>query len=520
MKSIINLKKIAFALLVATALTASVVSCNSSAEYYYTLPSSATVRSFSLAENDKILPNLDSVFFSIDLVNCEIYNADSLPFGTKVTGLQPVITTESASVVELTVTDKNGEAKTINYLENTTDTIDFTNPVAMRVVSFDGAVERNYTIRVNVHTIPVDTLVWTRIESGNLPTVFNAVNKQHTSMSPDGTYYCLTMYQNQYALAYTDNPGEAWNVSRINPGFEVDVNSLTATTDALYLLDNSGKLYKSEDLGQSWSDTGTTASFLIGAYGNRLLATLQTAGSWSIVEYPAGKTWNAPTAFPVLNTSNSTSVTFEMSTAPQMFVTGGRKADGTLSADTWGFDGSQWVNVTRRSLPVKLENLALVPYFNLQADTTSWRVSVPQSVLLAIGGNRADGTLNDSVYMSADFGMNWYTAPSHLQIPTSVIPLRTRAQAYPFVAKAYASPKTKRMATQNAEHSVFTMRWNETGFNLPYETAPHKASRATAPITEWDVPYIYLFGGENQQGVTYNTIYRGVITAFTQLPLQ
>ena len=59
--------------------------CNSSENYGQegTADYSGTaVKSFSLKENDQVLNNIDSVFFSIDLVNGMIFNADSLPVGT------------------------------------------------------------------------------------------------------------------------------------------------------------------------------------------------------------------------------------------------------------------------------------------------------------------------------------------------------------------------------------------------------------------------------------------------------
>ena len=42
------------------------------------------ITSFSLSKNDSVLRALDSVFFSIDMINAEIYNADSLPKGTDI----------------------------------------------------------------------------------------------------------------------------------------------------------------------------------------------------------------------------------------------------------------------------------------------------------------------------------------------------------------------------------------------------------------------------------------------------
>jgi hypothetical protein len=46
------------------------------------------------------------------------------------------------------------------------------------------------------------------------------------------------------------------------------------------------------------------------------------------------------------------------------------------------------------------------------------------------------------------------------------------------------------------------------------------ASRATAPITQWEVPYIYLFGGYDSEGYLYNSVWRGVINRLSFKPLQ
>lgn len=510
----IKIKNITSALIVCLGFSFAITACNSSEEYLTTLPSSATIRSFSLAENKDILPNLDSVFFSIDLNTLEIFNADSLPYGTKITSLQPVILTESASYIEVLYTDSQGEEHSFNYLENTTDTVNFSQPVKVRVVSYDGMNECKYTVRVNVHNVPVDTMVWSRLENGTLPTVFNAVNEQHTSMASDGIYYCMTSYQNEYAVAYSSDPSGNWNGAKVVNGADFDLNSFTAAPDALYILDKNGVLFVSKNKGLDWEKSEVMAKSLLGVYAGRLLATTQTGNVWRIIEYPSGLSVAAPAAFPVLNTSTAVNVSFEMSVAPQMLITGGRKADGTLTGDTWGFDGNTWINVSKRPLPEKLENLALVPYFDLVPDTISWKVSPATTVLLAMTGNRADGTPNDTVYMTRDFGMTWHKADVNMQIPTSIIPSRTKAQAFPYTGIIQEKPANIKIG-----FSVISTSWSETGFGRQYAKL-FKGSRASDPITEWDVPYIYLFGGVNSQGATYNTVFRGVITAFTQKPLQ
>lgn len=506
-------KRITTGLVLSIGAVAVFTACVSNDEYVYTLPSSATIRSFNLEANNKVLPNLDSVFFSIDLYTFEIFNADSLPFGTKVSALTPVISTESASAVEITYKTAAGNDTIVNYLENTTDTIDFRHPVRVRVVSYDGANECKYTVKVNVHQAPVDSMVWKRVDSGRLPSLFGVINSQHTAMSPDGTFYCLTEYQNDYSIARTDNPSAQWNIARANVDFVADINSLTATVDALYMIDTDGVMHMSTDGGVNWSSTGRSAMGLIGAYGHTVLGTNRKGTDWQIFEYPGEKAYNAPDAFPVLNASNAVAIKFEMAVSEQLLIAGGKKADGSLTADTWAYDGNSWVKISRRNMSQKLENMALVPYFNIEPDTISWRVSTPTTVLLAMHGNSANGVPNDTVYVSKDFGMNWYVAGKSLQIPQSVMPSRTLAQAYPFtVTYRESSPNNKKARSASAES--FLMEWKEV--YTYYATK----SRATTPVTEWDIPYIYTFGGVGTDGQTYNTVYRGVITALTQKPIQ
>lgn len=61
---------------------------------------STQVKGFNLKADAKVLSALDSVFFSIDLVNAQIFNADSLPYGTRVNKLVLQITTDACSKVE------------------------------------------------------------------------------------------------------------------------------------------------------------------------------------------------------------------------------------------------------------------------------------------------------------------------------------------------------------------------------------------------------------------------------------
>ena len=115
--------------LLAGAATVAVVSCNEKTEdvEIYLTPSNVAVTAFSLNEDDDVMANLDSVFFSIDLANGVIFNADSLPVGTKIDKLVTTIK-YSSYVTKATINMENGETRTgeVDYLNSPTDSIDFT----------------------------------------------------------------------------------------------------------------------------------------------------------------------------------------------------------------------------------------------------------------------------------------------------------------------------------------------------------------------------------------------------------
>ena len=484
-------------------------SCNSASDSTTTLDSSAVVRSFTLTADENILNNLDSIYFSVDLKSCEIFNADSLPYGTRVDKLIPVITIDAASVAELTVS-RSGKSDTVyNYITNSTDSIDFTNPVKLRIVSISGTTERNYTIRVNVHQVVPDTLIWSGLEAANIPSTFSTIDGQKTVQRGE-TYFCLTNEGSNWNIASTKNPGETWSHRAVTFGFNPDVNSFTATDNALYILDTDHNLYQSDDEGQTWQSTGRKLNYLYGNFGTELLASMESSGSWSVVTYPGLQVSDMAAGFPVSGTSQTFNFTPEMSSKSQLVMTGGQTASGSLSRDTWGYDGSTWVKISKTALPYGMKEVTLVPYYVVKTDTTTWQTST-NSALIAMFGTLESGALNDSVYISRDLGMHWSVADSTMQI-NGALDLRTAAQGYTASSTMYVNSR-----------SAAKSNWRSLeGITLPAGARylDDQRSRATTLITEWECPYIYVFGGKSATGEQLPTMWRAFIRRFTFKPLQ
>ncbi len=118
-----------------------------------------SISSFSLSKDDSVLRALDSVFFSIDLINAEIYNADSLPKGTDIRKLVVNVNAVAASSIEVTYKALVSKRDTtVNLTEHPGDSINFSDgPVEMTVTSYNGQAKLKYNIRVNVHTMVSST---------------------------------------------------------------------------------------------------------------------------------------------------------------------------------------------------------------------------------------------------------------------------------------------------------------------------------------------------------------------------
>lgn len=461
-------------------------SCNSSyeADEYTYVYSSTAITGFTLAANEYILNNLDSVFFSIDLKNGEIYNEKPLPCGTDISRMVVNIETDECSATDIIFKTKAGADTTVNYLTDATDSINFASgPVYVHVTSFDGTSARNYKVWINVYDQPVDSIYWTSL--GRIPSTLSSIAAQKT-VEAGGKYFMLTKGKSGCSIATTENPfvTSSWQSQAVvSEDFSPLTESFTATTDGkLYAIDADGALWISDDEGIDWSVVdGVTLNNIYGAYGNQIVGCRTDAdGKNYTVVYPGDADDQvAPEDLPVKGTSSMVCMTTQWSTVPQGYIVGGRKADGTLSGDTWGFDGQNWARISRGTLAAA-EGRAVVPYIFSETDTMTWRTT-EREVLVAIGGKLADNKLVETVHYSNDMGMHWFDADKLKQLPPE---LTHRYSASAVVAK----------------HEI--------------------SSRAVRPITEWDAPYIYLTGGYDSNGVFLPEMWRGVLDYLTLKPLQ
>lgn len=467
------------------------------------------ISSFSLAKDDSILRSLDSVFFSIDMIKAQIFNADSLPKGTDISRLIVNVGTPSASAVELKFKSRfTSNDTTVNLTTNPGDSINFAaGPVTMTVTSYNGQSKRDYTINVNVHAVKADTLYWDRLQQVAFPRNASAqktvmyAGKPHTLLtSADGTaaYLCTT-----------DNPESGtWDVANASLPAGAVTGSFNATDDALFIADAQGHLYTSTD-GRIWDATATRMDCIYGGYGTTLLGARHDSEGWRHVTYPASSELPVPAYCPVSGTSQLVIYETKWSTSPMAIMVGGQDASGRYTGEAWAYDGTRWDRISSTGIDERA-GVTLLPYSTPRVSSNSWRVT-EQSALLAMGGvyeTESGMETSNKVYVSYDFGITWKEADSYLQFPAD----------YPAFSSAQACVIDYTLSSRSLTDGGWT---DLTPRSIPVWATPlsYNRSRVSRPVTSWECPYIFLFGGIDSNGVLLPYVTRGVINRFTFKPI-
>lgn len=474
--------------------------CNSDSEpEYKDLGSETTVAitKFSLKKDESKNVALDSVFFSIDLDNGVIFNADSLPMGTDVTDLVPVISYPS-SVSGAVITMEGGSKRTgeVNYMETPSDSIDFSGKVFLKLTAQDGETQRTYRLKVNVHTVPSDSLIWSQVGSSQLPSQ-HANPTAQKSVKHNNAIYCMIREENgSLTLSTTENPSaEDWNITPVSELGKFQIRTFTAATDAFYILDEAGILYTSAD-AITWNATPEKWINILGGYSNNVLGIKSENGELHHASYPTQiNNTKLEEGFPVRDYSNLASFENKWSTTPTSFIVGGIDADNNIVSSAWAFDGTTWAQISQYGA-MSLRQATLIPYYAYRTVSGNSNISnMEMNVWLLMGGITLSGELNSDVYISYDNGVNWQRAVDYLQLP----------QEFALFSNADA------IVLEHELNANLKDYWTRKPARLPFIQNGYDLS--------WQCPYIYLTGGYNSEGIFMNTIRRGVLNKLTFTPI-
>ncbi len=485
--------------LLAGAAAIGAVSCNEKTEEVeiYLTPSNVAVTAFSLNDDSKVMENLDSVFFSIDLDNGVIFNADSLPVGTEIDKLVTTIK-YSSYVTKATIKMEDGKTRTgeVDYLTSPTDSIDFTGKVTLTLSTDNDAISRTYRIKVNVHKEKTDSLVWGDKAFSKLPSRLENPRNQKSLDFNGRAISLIEENDGSYTFAASDNLFEGnWQKRAVTFPFTPQIRSLCATTNSLVILADNGSMYKSTD-GTTWTATGQTWVSMLGAYLDTAIGIRNGASGLEYAQYPKKDlvTTTIDPEFPTSGYSNFVILANQWTSSPVGFFAGGTQADGTLSDATWAFDGANWIKLAEGGIPA-VKGASIIPYYGFRFTSSTW-TQTEYPVWMIIGGSKKDGTLNRTVYISYDNGVNWGPGSELLQLPKE-IPTMTECDNVVMSVRKKANLSDAWKKAARRSHNV----------------------EVNGDEIYWDCPYIYLMGGFNPQGELYNSIWRGVLARLTFTPV-
>jgi hypothetical protein len=435
------IKKVRTIIAMAAALCA-FTSCLSSNDDDITYYDDTAITSFSLGTVKRYVTTTasdgtDSVYtttysgssyhFYIDQVNAVIYNPDSLPLNTDAKHIVCTIGTKNSGVAVLVLKSQTGTDSLAYY--SSSDSIDFTEPLTVRVYNIRGTAYRNYTIKVNVHQEDGNAFSWHA--NSATQSLAQMAGRRFASL---GDSHFLFGNVNGATVGYTLN-GSSWQPLTMATTLSADAyKSMTVKGDSLYTLSN-GTLLTSTD-GASWTAVAQTPQLkqLLGASPFRLYALGDDA---LYVSKDNGATWSQES----LDDEASLLPTEDMSLVvrPHLIndstyriqLVGIRNGETSVwskvEEDADNSESQPWAyytssDVNHHTLPA-LDNLQVIEY---------------DGALLALGGDFS------TFYRSDDDGLTWfaestYAFPAGFGLQAAPFAMARDNNNYIFLSKASSS---------------------------------------------------------------------------------
>ncbi|MBQ4039094.1 MAG: hypothetical protein IJD05_06285, partial [Bacteroidaceae bacterium] len=209
----------------------------------YAMLRSLTIADISTTLSTKTEDGRDSTFiritpgvmyqFNIDQENRLVYNTDSLPVGTDITR---VVTDIKCDGIAYIYADSIENFR----LFSNSDSIDYTKPARLLIIATDNSYMREYTVKLNVHTVDPDKLNW--VKSSAVPV--EAATEMRL-FEKDGSLSLFSVAENG-AVSYSSAALPAvseWTTMQIdNFPAGANMNSMTLFGGNYYVV-AGGKLY-------------------------------------------------------------------------------------------------------------------------------------------------------------------------------------------------------------------------------------------------------------------------------------
>ncbi len=396
-----------------------------------------------------------------------IYNADSLPFKTKLYKHYkaiPVITTYSSAAMFFNDT-----------VFRSGDSIDFRWKHVLKNYAQNGTTYKTYFVDVRVHKVEPDSIAWQR-------RVYPAASFSETEQK---AVYCnslvmLFLNNGTNISMYSTTDAKSWNggtpISTLPAS--VSLQNMVVLNDVIYVIGDGQTIYSSTD-GTSWNKITISSSnqlkSLIASYDNKLFAVMYDNSNNYFVETSSdGKNWTvqnsvnaiegtnsngkpANSGFPISNFA-ATTIT-PITGTPKLLVVGGIDQSGNTLNSVYSYAASSnsWANyATEFTTDTTLrpqKNGAMIWYDN--------------QVMYYGGTSANDRLVPDTLLCSKTSGFSWTKHDTLVNFPKGLnYKLRSRA--------SIVVDKYNRIfliggkdANGNFMREAWVGRKNKLGFGLP-----------------------------------------------------
>lgn len=367
-------------------------------------PDNADFASLKFTKNDSI-PYLETAVFTVEESDSDdpvfadleemIVNLDSLPYQTRIDSVFPTFTFESTRGAYLTFYVDSLALFADTTIISGSDTIDFSRRVKLHNTSYDGTVEKEYLIKVNVHTVEPELYHWNKL-SNNLSA--EPAFSQNTVLIGDSFYFYSNNTVNNFLRVSDD--GANWTSKSVTglPPY-VSFKNLELFNNKLFLLDENNTIYVSEDY-VNWSQNHhftdmDVLSFLF-VLNDKLWAVVKKGGVYKFAFTADGSEWtlgeNIPQNFPVKDFAAMKFLT--ILNVEKAVVVGGMLPDGEITDKIWTTENSAYW------LPM--------PTSNLIGKIKGGKLGFYDKKLHLFGGMDEDSRLREEqYYISSDEGFTW-----------------------------------------------------------------------------------------------------------------
>ena len=305
----------------------------------------AQIYTFSISSRADTSNILNSTAFTIDQVNGKIFNKEPLPFQFHVDSV--ILNLRGSNTYSSFYNVALGMNNSDDAEWSQADSVNINKLHRITTTAPDGETKKIYDFQLNVHQKDPYILSWENISEGYITPI---ISDQKTVLYNNRfiTYYIVNGSIN--ATSSPANDGVNWTTAPSLSGLPPNVilSSLKAANDALYIIDDTYKVFNSAD-GFTW--TQTVSNFpVITNYG--VLPSDNNGEKLVIINdnnvYKFAKT-NDFTNFQLMELSSNTSISeFPIRdftsisinsptshTIKYIIIAGGYKIDNTANTDVW-----------------------------------------------------------------------------------------------------------------------------------------------------------------------------------------